>query len=214
MRLGRKAASARALAFLTCALALAAAGADASPIGDATTLYRQKKYAEARAILEPLAAANPNDPEASYYLGMVFLRQDGPSGLENARLWLGKAMRLAPSNSGYMADYAGVCLLLADRDSSFSLALEGRDLMSRAIEADPSNIGACDGLMQFYAKAPWPLGNPTRALNLAAHIARLNPRRGAAAYLAIAAIFEKSGLKADALSAKQAAQSLAPQPTQ
>ncbi len=39
----------------------------------------------------------------------------------------------------------------------------------------------------------------------------MDPRRGAAAYLAIAAIFEKDGRKQEALSAAQAAQALAPE---
>lgn len=203
-----------AIGAVGCRLPLLAAviglipAAGASPAGDAAALYRQKKYAEARAILEPLAASEPANAEALYYLGMVFSRQGGPAGLDSARLWLGKAVKLAPANMSYLADYAGVCLMMADRDSSFSLALEGRDAMARAVEGDPANIGACDGLMQFYAKAPWPLGNGSRALELAAHIAKLNPRRGVAAYLAIAAIFDKAGRAQDALLATQAARDL------
>ncbi len=182
---------------------------EASAVGDGIALYKQRKYAEARAVLEPLTASDPTDAAAAYYLGMAFFRQGGPSALDSSRLWLGKSVKLAPGNAGYLADYAGVCLLMADRDTSFSLALEGRDAMTRAIAADPSNIGACEGLMRFYAKAPWPLGDPARALSLAAQIAKLNPKRGAAAYLAIAATFEKAGRKEDALSANKAAQSLA-----
>jgi cytochrome c-type biogenesis protein CcmH/NrfG len=201
-----------ALPVLVAALSAYAPQAAADPVGDATALYRQKKFSEARAILEPLTAAEPSNAAAAYMLGMVFLRQGGPSSLDSARLWLGKAMRLAPANAGYLADYAGVCLLMADRDNSFSLALEGRDAMTRAIAADPKNIEACQGLMRFYAKAPWPLGNPTKALALAAQIAKLDPKKGAAAYLAISAIFEKDGHGPEAHTARQAAQSLAPDP--
>jgi tetratricopeptide (TPR) repeat protein len=82
--------------------------------------------------------------------------------------------------------------------------------MRRAIEADPTNIEACEGLMHFYARAPFPIGSSTRALGLAAKIAKLDPKRGAAAYLSIAAQFEKDGRKQEALTATQAAQSLAP----
>jgi tetratricopeptide (TPR) repeat protein len=197
------------LALLPGLLLSAVPAPAAAAVGDGVSLYKQNKYAEARAVLEPLAASNPTDASAAYYLGMSFLRQGGPSALDSARLWLGKSVRLAPGNAGYLADYAGVCLLMADRDTSFSLALEGRDAMTRAIAADPTNIEACEGLMRFYAKAPWPLGSPTRALSLAGQIARLNPKRGIASYLAIAATFEKAGRKEDALSANKAAQSLA-----
>jgi hypothetical protein len=44
--------------------------------------------------------------------------------------------------------------MMADRDSSFSLAMEGRDAMARAIAENPADLGACEGLMRFYAKAP------------------------------------------------------------
>jgi len=183
---------------------------EASSVGDGIALYRQKKYEEAKTVLQAVAASDPSNAGAAYYLGMTLLRQGGPTSLDSSRLWLGKAVRLAPENAGYLADYAGVCLLMADRDNSITLALEGRDTMTRAIAADPKNIEACQGLMRFYAKAPWPLGNPTRALSLAAQIATLSPQRGASAYLTIAAIFAKDGRKEEALSANKAAQSLAP----
>jgi len=182
----------------------------AAPLDDGRALYRQKKYAEAVAVLGPLAAAEPANADAAYFLGMSYLRRGGPDSLDSARLWLGKATSLAPNNAGYLGDYAGVTLLMADRDSSLQLAMEGRNAMRRAVEADPTNIEACEGLMHFYARAPFPLGSSTRALALAAQIAKLDPKRGAAAYLSIAAQFEKDGRKQEALTATQAAQSLAP----
>ena len=179
-------------------------------IGDATELFARRKYAEARAILEPLAAAEPSNAAAAYLLGMAFLRQGGPTGLDSARLWLGKATTLVPEKEPYLADYAGVCLLMADRDSSFSLAMEGREAMTRAVAAKPDDLDACDGLMKFYAKAPWPLGNAGRALGLAAQISRYDPKRGAAAYRSIQATFERTGRAEQAKLASDAAQSLAP----
>jgi tetratricopeptide (TPR) repeat protein len=200
------------IGVLGLCLPFLAAEAAASPVGDAVTLFGQKHYAEARAVLEPVVASEPANAEASYYLGMSLLRIGGPSSLDTCRPWLAKATKLAPDNEGYLADYAGVCLLLADRDSSFSLALEGRDAMSRAIAANPADLAACEGLMRFYAKAPWPLGNADRALALAAQIARADPRRGAAAYRSIQGTFERNGRTAEAAAASKAAQSLAQGP--
>lgn len=187
-----------------------AASLQASPVDDAQALFRQKKYTEARAILEPLVASEPSNSAAAYFLGMTNLRQGGPKGLDSARLWIGKAVKLAPSQEGYLADYAGVCFLMADRDSSFSLALEGRDAMIRAVAEKPDDLDACDGLMKFYATAPWPLGSAGKAFALAAQITRFDPKRGPAAYRAIEAIFEKNGRTLQAKSAADAAQSLAP----
>jgi Flp pilus assembly protein TadD len=195
------------LAFVTCALASAHAG---STLADARALYNAKHYAEARALLEPLVAADPSNAAAAYALGMTYVKASPPSALDDARLWLGKAVKLAPEDENYLSDYAGVCLLLADRDSSFSMALEGRDAMTRAIAANPDDIEAREGLMRFYAKAPWPLGDVNKALLMAAEIAKRDPKKGAAEYTALAATLTKEGHSAEADMATKAAQSLAP----
>jgi Flp pilus assembly protein TadD len=199
-------------AFRAALLLLLGAGARAGPIDDGVALYRQRKYPEARAVLEPLVAAEPANARAEYFLGMTVFRLPGPGSLDQARRILAKAVKLAPGNAAYLADYAGVCLLQADRDSSFGLALEGRDAMTRAIAGNPDDLEGRAGLMRFYAKAPWPLGDSDKALAQAAEIARRDPKRGLAAYQALVAIFGKAGEKEEALSASRAAQKLAPAP--
>jgi tetratricopeptide (TPR) repeat protein len=197
-----------------CLLGAASAGlcprARATPLADATALFDARKYPEARAILEPLAAAEPGNAAAAYILGMTLLRQGGPAALDSSKVWLGKAVKLAPNDAGYLAEYAGVCLLMADRDSSFSLALEGRDGMSRAISENPDDFEAREGLMSFYAKAPWPLGDTPRAFEMAAYVASKDPKRGAEDYRSLAATLRRNGHPDEANSALKLAQSLAP----
>jgi tetratricopeptide (TPR) repeat protein len=214
MSVGRNGALGLCLPFAMALLGAAAPAAAPPSVGDAVSLYRQKRFAEARALLEPLAAALPANAEASFYLGMAILREGGPSSLDSARSWLGKAVRLSPANESYLSQYAGVCLLAADRDSSFSLALEGREAMTRAIAQEPGDLEAREGLMRFYAKAPWPLGDPAKAMAQAADIARANPGRGAAAYRSLAETFLRAGRGEQARLAAQCAQSLAPGRTQ
>jgi hypothetical protein len=192
------------LGFLGCAATLGA-----SPLDDAVAQYKQRHFAEARALLERLVAAEPGNAQAAYFLGMTLYKAGGPGALDAGHLWLGKAVKLAPGNSGCLAEYAGVCLLMADRDSSLSLAIEGRDDMAQAIAGDPGNLDAREGLMRFYAKAPWPLGDSGRALDQAAEIARRDPARGLAAYRSLVGTFERAGRKEAAQSADLAAQSLA-----
>lgn len=184
--------------------------ASAAPVGDAIALYKQGRYGEARAALERIAASDPSNAQACYFLGMSLLRGSPPS-LDAARSWLAKAVRLDPANEGYLAEYAGATMLVADRDGSLGLALEGRDAMARAIKMNPSDLAACEGLMRFCAKAPWPLDDAEKALALADEIARRDPKRGAAAYRLIASLFEKRGMAQKALIASQAAQKLARQ---
>lgn len=211
---GRALASRFWIGVLLGACAGACAAAPPAPLADAVALFRQKKYPEAKAVLEPLVAADPSNAAASYYLGMTLLRAGGPSSLDSAQVLLARAVRLAPGDAGFLADYAGVCLLMADRDNSFGLAVEGRDAMTRAIAANPADLEAREGLMQFYAKAPWPLGDPDKALELAAEIARRDPKRGIAAYRSAEALLRRNGLDKEALAAGQAAQRLAQGPPQ
>jgi len=190
----------------------AAGAAAAAPLDDAIAQFKQKRYAQAEAALERVVAADPANAAANYYLGMSILRAGGPAALDGAHGWLGKAAKLNPGNPAYLAQYAGVCLLLADRDSSFTLALEGRDAMTRAIAGNPGDLEAREGLMRYYAKAPWPLGDGGKALDQAAEIARQDPRRGLAAYQTLATLLDKEGRHEAALSARQAAQILAAGP--
>lgn len=193
-----------ALAFGVC-LTVACLAA-ASPLGDAIALYNQKHYPEAKASLERLCGQEPTNAPATYYLGMSLMNL---GSLDASKEVLSRAVKLAPENASYLADYAGVCLLLADRDSSLVLALEGRDAMTRAIALNPADLDAREGLMEFYARAPWPIGDADKAFEMAAEIAARNPKRGADAYRLIATLFEKAGRPDRAQSARAAAQRLA-----
>jgi len=199
----RRALAAAGLLLLPCAPARAAS------LADAVSLYNRGRLAEARAVLEPLVAAEPANAKALYYLGMVLERSGGP-GLEASRQALGRAVQLAPANATYLAEYAGVCLQLADRDSSLTMAIEGRDSMVRALAANPQDLEAREALMEFYARAPWPIGDAGKAMEQAAEIARRDPRRGAAAYRDAAGIFRKAGRADLAQAAEREAQRLAP----
>ena len=199
---------------LACAAALAAAGLAATPLSEAVALYKAKHLAEAKALLEPLAHAENADPAALYYLAMALEDLGGPRALDESRDLLAKATAAAPENEVYLAEYGGVCLLLADRDSSFTMAMTGRNAMVRAVSLNPADLDAREGLMEFYARAPWPLGDADKAFEQASEIAKRSPARGETAYRTIAGIFQKDGRAARAESARAAAQNLARTKTQ
>ena len=195
---------------LACGAAgLAAAWALGSPLSDGMDLYKQKRFAEAKGVLEPLASAPAPDPLACYYLAMTLEDMGGPKALDQAQVLLDKATKLAPDNEAILSEYGGVCLLLADRDTSLTMAMAGRNAMVRAISENPADLDAREGLMTFYAQAPWPLGDADRAFEQALEIAKKDPRRGLAAYRKIAGIFQKAGKNSRAESAQLAAQNLA-----
>ncbi len=56
--------------FLAVAFAINASAQ--STLDDGIKMYNYKKYQTAQGILEPLAA---NDPQANYYLGLVYIEQ-------------------------------------------------------------------------------------------------------------------------------------------
>jgi tetratricopeptide (TPR) repeat protein len=163
---------------------IAAARAVAAPIDDAQALLRAGKPAAAEEILTRLAVEDPKNAEVAYVMGLVM---NAEKKYGHGLSWLERAVALDPANEHYLADYGGSSLEEADRENSYTLATRGRDAMIQAIGMNPKDVDARDGLMQFYAKAPWPLGDKAEAKRQAEAIAALNPVRGlvAAAFLAI-----------------------------
>ena len=173
-------------------LALAGAVRADPDLDRAVQLYGARQYPEARAALEKIAAARPQDAAACYYLGMTL--DEGDDAARDAAVgWLEKAVALAPTNSTYLGEYGGTCLEMADKHHSFTFATRGRNAMERAIALDPNNLDARQGLMQFYARAPWPLGSSSRARTEADEILRRDPARGPRAFLLLGRALEKAG---------------------
>ncbi|HEY1765734.1 MAG TPA: hypothetical protein VGF85_12485 [Opitutaceae bacterium] len=196
------------------ALAVLRLGAEATnapsgPTAEAISLYKQGHYAEAKAALERILAADDSNAAACYYLAMAAQKTKPPS-LDTAHKWLKRAIHLAPDNETYLAELGGVTMLLADRDRSLSYGIEGRDAMAKAIKMNPADIDATWGLMLFCAQAPWPFGDSRKAFALAAAIEKLDPKRGPAAYRATASAFEKAGRRHQEREANEIAQKLAP----
>jgi Flp pilus assembly protein TadD len=85
--------------------------------------------------------------------------------------------------------------------------------MIQAMKMDPNDVNAREGLMKFYAQAPWPLGDVENAESMAKAIATLDPKRGVLAYVVLGEIFEKKGNKSNAKAAYLAALKLDPSST-
>lgn len=164
----------RLAAFLCFAAALARAE---TPLDSAVALFKAKQYPAARAALEKITAAEPGNAAACYYLGQTLLRRGDSTALDDAAKWLEKAARLEPRNATYLAAFGGTSLQLASKNTSFSAATKGRDAMEQAIALDPGDLDAREGLMQFYERAPWPLGSSAKAAAQLEEIRRRDPDR-------------------------------------
>ena len=161
--------------FFTLALIGAA---PASPLDEAVALYRAKRYPEARAALEKITVEDPKNAAAAYHLGMTYRRRGDDTAIDDAARWLAKAIELEPNNPTYLADFGGTSMQLASKTRSYTAATKGRDAMIRALVIDPENLDARDGLLQFYTRAPWPLGSASKALAQAEEIRKRDPQRG------------------------------------
>lgn len=166
-------------------VALLPAAALAAPLDDAIALYDAKKFPEARAALEKLTATEPKNAAACYYYGMTLLRRGDATALNDAVPWLAKAAELAPTNATYLADFGGTSMQLAGKTRSISAANRGKEAMIRSLELNPDNLDAREGLLQFYAQAPWPIGSSSKAAAQADEIAKRDPQRGLLAQITV-----------------------------
>ena len=199
------------VAALVFALLGASSLALADPALDsAVKLYRARRFSEAAVALERIVAAQPQNADACHVLGLALSRAGGDHPLEDALVWLERAAQLAPTNADFLGDYGGTCLQIADRSRSFAYAVRGRDAMEKALALDPRQLDCRDGLMRFYAKAPWPLGDAAEALRQAGQIAAQDRPRGLRACLDLERIFENSHAQSAARDACAAALEIAP----
>ncbi len=161
MKSGR---AARLLLGLWGATAVLGQVPDPVPTTDAAIeLFRAHRYPEARQVLERILAAQPRDARACYYLGRTLELRAEASALAEAVTWLQRAVELEPNNPVYLGRYGGASLLLAERTTSPGAARRGREAMERAVELNPDDLDAREGLLLFYQRAPWPLGSRSRA---------------------------------------------------
>lgn len=148
-----------------------------TPFEDAVTLYKEKKYPDARAALEKILAAEPNHAAACHYLGLTLLRRGDAKALEDAVKWLEKAATLEPGNATYLSDFGGTSMQLAGRTRSLSAATRGRDAMEKSLTINPDNLDAREGLWRFYSEAPLWLGDSAKAAKQVEEIRKRDPDR-------------------------------------
>jgi tetratricopeptide (TPR) repeat protein len=153
----------RARIFLFLALFALVNVAAAAPLDDAIALYKEKKLTEARAALETITTAEPQNAAACHYLGLTLRSTRNPALQESAISWLGKAAQLEPDNILYLYSYGEASLSFADKNHSLGAANRGRDALEKVVKLDPTNLDAREDLYQFYQEAPWPLGSASKA---------------------------------------------------
>lgn len=174
-----------AVALFACA-ANSARAADAAPAGSsppeagetlaaAIELFSTRRFPEARAALERIVAAAPDNAAAHHYLGRTLVARHDLAAMEEGLRHLARATALEPRNAVYLGVYGGAALQHAGRTRSLANATRGREAMEQALALDPDYLDAREGLFHFYQRAPWPLGSSAKAAAQLEEIRRRNP---------------------------------------
>lgn len=145
----------------------------ASDLQGAVSLFEAHRFPEAADALKKIVAASPTNAPACHYLGRTLLARNDAAAQEEALKWLARAVELDPVNVPYLGIYGGAALQQANRARSITAATKGRDAMEKALKLDPAYLDAREALIQFYQRAPWPIGSEAKAN---AHLADLRQR--------------------------------------
>jgi len=132
---------------------------DSSAFQEARALFMAQRYPESRVAFEELSTtAEPENPRIHYYLGRIAMKR---SDAQAAIFHFERATALEPSNSGYFAEIGAAYALALDSAATLkkpSLARKVRSALEHAIELDPRNLDAREGLVDYYRQAPSVLG--------------------------------------------------------
>src|SRR5215204_4107746 len=152
------------MARRVCALAIA--GLLAVPLraqSPAVDLAEHGHWKRLKALIEPRAAASPNDAEAQWLLSRVRLQYRDPDG---ALAPAEKAVALDGKNVEYRWQLAQVVGELASEASIFKqpgLAKRFKREAEAALALNPAHTPSMVGLMEFYHRAPGIVGGDKKA---------------------------------------------------
>ena len=145
-----------------CAVAVAAClgilGMPSEAASPAAELAERGHWKRLKAVIEPRAAANPNDAEAQWLLSRVRLAyRDADGALAPAE----KAVALDARNAEYrwqLAQVVGEQASIASVFKQMGLAKRFKREAEAVLALDPKHTGAMVGLMEFYYRAPGIVG--------------------------------------------------------
>ncbi len=122
---------------------------------------------------------NPDDPDASYYLGRAYL---GTGDYETAIDYLEQAVDLKESVADYhfwLGQALGAKAQQVNPVRQALLAGDIRDEFEEAVKLNPNHIPALNGLVMFHLMAPGVMGgDKDKALQYAGTIKKLDERKG------------------------------------
>ncbi len=157
----------------------ASLGAFASDNSEPAQLIEHGHFKQGRTLVEKRLAANPKDADALILMARVKLAYN--DGEEATRL-LQQALSIQPNNSAahlYMAEALGRKVDNAGFFEKMGLAKKAKSETEQALSADPKNLDAIEGMMDFYLQAPGIVGGSrSKAEELSNRLLALDPVQG------------------------------------
>jgi len=160
---------------------LAAISRAETPLESAVALYHAKNYPAASDAFAKIAAADPQNAAAHFYLGAL-AKKRGDN--DEAVRQLEQATQLAPANSNYFLELGGAYGAAAQKAgllAKLGWARKCGEALEKSVALDPENLAARNGLVSFYREAPSFVGGGTeKAHQQAEEIRKRDPLMGAA----------------------------------
>ena len=146
---------------------------------EAIDFFEQGQLNKAQTILEELQNSDKNNPQIYYYLGCVAQAKDE---YEQAITHLEKAIKLDGSKADYYVMLGEALGLKSKNVNMIKAAMtlgKVKAAFQKALELDPENLPAREGLFMIYLFAP-PMagGDAAQAEQLLGEIQAKNPARG------------------------------------
>lgn len=144
------------MTFRLLALLLAASltSSAETPLETAIGLYRAKDFPAAQTAFEAVAAAEPQNPEVHFYMGVLAQKR----GENDAAIrHLEQAVFLAPNHSNYVLELGGAYGTAAQKAgllNKMTWAKKCVAALEKSVQLDPDNLAARNGLISYYREAP------------------------------------------------------------
>jgi len=168
------------LTLLFFVLTTAAFAYDQAELNNGKQLFQKRQLPEAKAAFEKLAAAEPNNAELNYWLGLTALSMNNH---EAAVRYLEKAAASDASQARYhheLGDAYGVSAQKASMFSKMGLAKKCLAAYDKAVAIEPDNIEYHKSRYEFYRAAPSMVGGGMdKAMAEVAEIEKRDPIQGA-----------------------------------
>lgn len=149
----------------------------AQSLDDGIKLFEDKKFSQAKPIIEKAYKANPKDPKASFYMGRIYLMKDFQD-VDKAEELIEYSVQKEPKNAKYHFILGTVYGQKAGSGvfAGMKYASKVKEEFEKSVSLDPNFIDGRIGLARFHTRAPSVMGGDIKiAKEQASAIEKIDP---------------------------------------